>query len=194
MNRYVVFAARSGSTYYSKWLAEDIGATWLGDIMHSHSEPLEDWQHIKQLGKSNYVAKVSSWHWEKLSGITNTDIMQELIQLGDEFIFLIRKDYQKQLESFYAALLLEKEYNYTFGCEFEEQILLKFSVQDFWYWHSVLKHRYEKNAQLFHTLSKSKRIVFFEDFARDEEKYMRNYCFDKTAPTVNFNPLQLFGL
>lgn len=201
MNRYIIFVGRSGSTYFGQRLAQTNNCKWYGDFLNPGShrtidQCIQDFNSIKSLGKSDYVAKISSWQWENASYHTNTDVLKQIVKLADKFYFLIRGDYNRQLQSYYASMLLRRKYNFTFMHEFDQEIVLQYNEQEYKKLDVELRNRYQKSADLFldTNIKQPKELVFFEDFQTPEQRLKRNFTFNEDIPKVDFCPKKLFGL
>lgn len=197
MNRFVFFVARSGSDYFSKKLSEKLGCEHHGEFanyeMQSWQQCNKYLQYLISLGSSDYVTKISSWQWQGLSQHTGTDVLDTVLNLADELYFLVRKDYNAQLKSFYAAMNLELQ-GISFTEEFTQQIVLRFRERQYAIHDQNLRARYQENARLYHdsTIKIPKHLVFYEDFQKPENRYNRNYRFDKQPYHVDFMPEDLF--
>ena len=196
MNVCVVYTPRSGSQYYCANLAESLNCKNYSEILNQRIfGPYMHDVYLNQIARSNNsVFKICSYQWEQLQKQFKTPILARCLDLADRLDFLVRKDYNAQLRSFYAAFKLNRSHNMSGHHQYTNEIDIEYNEDLYMALNDSLIDRYTKHSQLYHddSLFKPKNLVYFEDFQTPEKRLSRPVVWDLEPPIIDFEPCGLF--
>lgn len=176
----VLTTPRSASTWYCKHLATEynlhnFGELFAMDIKEKHKQQLE-----KLKANPNSVVKVHTVH------ISNSPVKrfkEKLIRQADDIKILVRKDFNAQVKSFYAAAQVESITGRGFTEEYTDTVHIKLDDNLYNQYKLFIKYQIATLYEITKEYNLFDKVVFSEDVMTAEKKYKRSVQWDR-EPTI----------
>jgi len=178
----VLSTYRTGSTNLCKSLAEERGYENLDECFH---ESLID-QHkdvLRYILKNpNCVIKIFPYHLEK-SNIDN--LFNQLVEIAEQVIILIRKDFDSQVKSYYTCKQIGDWHS-----DFEDTVDILLDKDKFLWCTNFLHNQYLEISNLKHKLSDYKLLYTHQ--LDQKNKYQRPTKWNRQPGFTNIDIEELF--
>lgn len=182
----VLTTYRTGSTYFCKTLADENNLANYDEMFHEHLKDHHKANLIHLEKNTNAVVKLMPWH------LQNTEIpnlLPSILELSERNIFLIRPDFDSQVQSYYVAKYLSKTEQKTWHEEWDKPIKIELDKEYYQRYVNFLQKEYYTLSDLYNKL-KNKELVFTNQL--EQNKYKRPIIWDKKPGYTNIDIEELF--
>ena len=176
---------RTGSTFYCDFMAEKNNYKSFQCPFDVSTLGMEQsLMNLQLLGKDQKnVIKMMPDLFDKLP---NTNLFDLIIENTNTLIYLIRKDYNAQLQSYVAS----HQASWWKPKDDEKMILNPtYNKEEYNNYDTYLRQNYKKLAR-YYAQYPGTLVVLEDDLPY--KPYSKEVVWDKTPPTINFEPLLLF--
>lgn len=177
---------RTASTYFcSKLEQEYLGYKNLGEYFHEKFL-LDHKKRLSGLYKTKKnILKIFPYHLN----ISTEPLLTSILDLSERNIFLIRPDFDSQVQSYYVAKYLSKTEQKTWHEEWDKPINIELDKEYYQRCVNFLQKEYYTLSDLYNKL-KNKELVFTNQL--EQNKYKRPIIWDKKPGYTNIDIEELF--
>jgi hypothetical protein len=184
---------RSASSRYCSQLVKDnpqyVGQ---GEIFHEKYKNLNVRPTLNKLSTKQSIIKVMPYH---IRVRDNPTLLKNILELTERPIFLIRKNLDEAIQSYYVAkyLQLTGKFRGDWHEEWDEPMHIEFDRNIYNKYISLYQQELYWLSDLYHDLDK-KELVWSEDYMRSttEKKYNRPVIWDRNPGYCNIDVEELF--
>jgi hypothetical protein len=181
---------RTASTWFCKQLAEKYGYEDMQECFHElnckgqHQQTLDN-----IILNPNKVVKVHAVHFES---VEVDNLLLQLIDLSEKVYFLVRKDFNAELRSFYIANYV-KDFISSWDEPFEREMRIVYKERDYLSLAEHVKKHLKLLSAVYKELDHNGELVYTEDIVKEEYKPVpRPVRWSKPPPDIDFDVSKLF--
>lgn len=160
-----------------------------GELFHEQNTTLDTKGALKRLSKEKkFIVKIFPWHMK----VREPGLTERILEITDKPIFLIRKNLDDAIQSYYIA-----KYMFKYGITWHEEWLKPIKIEYDRDLYSKYVSAYEQElywlADLYNSLD-NKQLVWSEDFMQESStsKYRRPVIWDRNPGFCNIDCEELF--
>lgn len=178
----VLSTYRTGSTNFCKQLEKDTGYENLDEYFHE-SFALSHSDRIRYITKTKKcIVKVFPYH---LNSSPRTNLLSELLDVASRIIFLIRKDFDQQVQSYYIC-----KYTNDWHSSFTEQKEIILDRSKYNWCTNFLHNQYLELDTIRSSLSNHETIYTHQ--LDQSKKYVRPVKWDRQPGFTNIDIEEIF--